>query len=249
MFLFWAHSFASIYILKKAKKTQLGAEGSFSAGRMEVTLWLSTWWFYRICTAVILPQVFQVFPVNLLIFCLFCAHLCVRVCVHLFACEILVAGVSPSKLVEAHGTFSMATCTVCLREYPGEDLRPDIMSSKVPKCPTCKGVIKPNIVFFGEQLPQNFFLYLTDFPLADLLIIMGTSLEVEPFASLAGVVRGSVPRLLINRDAVGPFVGGALRQNDVAELGDVVGGVLKLTDALGWTKELEAVMAADRRTI
>ncbi|XP_064169201.1 NAD-dependent protein deacetylase sirtuin-3, mitochondrial isoform X2 [Anguilla rostrata] len=157
-----------------------------------------------------------------------------------------MAGISPSKLVEAHGTFSMATCTVCRREYPGEDLRADIMSSAVPKCPACRGVIKPNIVFFGEELPQNFFLYLTDFPLADLLIVMGTSLEVEPFASLAGVVRSSVPRLLINRDPVGPFAGRALRHNDVVELGDVVGGVRKLTDALGWTQELEALMAADR---
>lgn len=53
------------------------------------------------------------------------------------------------------------------------------MSGTVPKCPTCKGVVKPDIVFFGEELPRHFFKYLTDFPLADLLIIMGTSLEVS----------------------------------------------------------------------
>ncbi|KAJ8343250.1 hypothetical protein SKAU_G00305790 [Synaphobranchus kaupii] len=158
-----------------------------------------------------------------------------------------MAGISPSKLVEAHGTFSMATCTVCRREYPGEDLRADIMSGTVPKCSACKGIIKPNIVFFGEELPHNFLLYLTDFPLADLLLVMGTSLEVQPFAGLVGAVRGSVSRLLINRDPVGPFSGGALRHNDVAELGDVVGGVRKLTDVLGWTQEMEALMAADRK--
>ncbi|KAI1903952.1 hypothetical protein AGOR_G00000700 [Albula goreensis] len=156
-----------------------------------------------------------------------------------------LAGIPPSQLVEAHGTFANATCTVCRREYPGEDLRPDIMAGTVPKCPTCKGVVKPNIVFFGEELPQHFFLYLTDFPMADLLIVMGTSLEVEPFASLAGAVRGSVSRLLINRDLVGPFAWGNPRYNDVAELGDVVGGVRKLADALGWTQELDALMAAE----
>lgn len=53
------------------------------------------------------------------------------------------------------------------------------MSGTVPKCPTCKGVVKPDIVFFGEELPRHFFKYTTDFPLADLLIIMGTSLEVS----------------------------------------------------------------------
>ncbi|XP_035813593.1 NAD-dependent protein deacetylase sirtuin-3, mitochondrial isoform X4 [Amphiprion ocellaris] len=117
------------------------------------------------------------------------------------------------------------------------------MSGTVPKCPTCKGVVKPDIVFFGEELPRHFFKYLTDFPLADLLIIMGTSLEVEPFASLAGAVRGSVPRLLINRDLVGPFTW-SRRPQDVVQLGDVVSGVQVLVDALGWTQELEALMAA-----
>nr|XP_046252407.1 NAD-dependent protein deacetylase sirtuin-3, mitochondrial isoform X2 [Scatophagus argus]XP_046252417.1 NAD-dependent protein deacetylase sirtuin-3, mitochondrial isoform X2 [Scatophagus argus] len=154
-----------------------------------------------------------------------------------------LAGIPPEMLVEAHGTFATATCTVCLRKYEGEELRPAVMSGMVPKCPTCKGVVKPDIVFFGEELPRHFFKYLTDFPLADLLIIMGTSLEVEPFASLAGAVRSSVPRLLINRDLVGPFAW-RRRPHDVVQLGDVVGGVRALVDALGWTQELDALMAA-----
>uniref|UniRef100_A0A671WWP6 Sirtuin 3 n=1 Tax=Sparus aurata TaxID=8175 RepID=A0A671WWP6_SPAAU len=154
-----------------------------------------------------------------------------------------LAGIPPEMLVEAHGTFATATCTVCRKNYKGEELRPDVMSGTVPKCPTCTGVVKPDIVFFGEELPRHFFKYLTDFPLADLLIVMGTSLEVEPFASLAGAVRGSVPRLLINRDLVGPFAW-RRRPQDVVQLGDVVGGVQALVDALGWTQELDALMAA-----
>ncbi|CAK6979260.1 NAD-dependent protein deacetylase sirtuin-3%2C mitochondrial [Scomber scombrus] len=153
-----------------------------------------------------------------------------------------LAGIPPKMLVEAHGTFATATCTVCRRTYEGEELRSDVMKGTVPKCPTCTGVVKPDIVFFGEELPQNFFKYLTDFPLADLLIIMGTSLEVEPFASLSGAVRGSVPRLLINRDLVGPFAWSSSRPHDVAQLGDVVSGVEALADALGWTQELKALM-------
>ncbi|XP_018548213.1 NAD-dependent protein deacetylase sirtuin-3, mitochondrial [Lates calcarifer] len=158
-----------------------------------------------------------------------------------------LAGIPPEFLVEAHGTFATATCTVCLRKYEGEDLRPDVMSGTVPKCPTCKGVVKPDIVFFGEELPRHFFKYLTDFPLADLLIIMGTSLEVEPFASLAGAVRSSVPRLLINRDPVGPFAWGR-RPQDIVQLGDVVSGVQALVNALGWTQELDALIAAEKMT-
>ncbi|KAI5608563.1 NAD-dependent protein deacetylase sirtuin-3, mitochondrial isoform X1 [Silurus asotus] len=158
-----------------------------------------------------------------------------------------MAGIPEKKLVEAHGTFATATCTLCRRKYQGEDLHNDIMEGTVPHCSYCKGIIKPDIVFFGEELPQQFFLYLTDFPVADLLIVMGTSLEVEPFASLSGAVRSSVSRLLINRELVGPFAWGSSRQSDVAELGDVVSGVRKLADALGWMPELEALMADDRQ--
>ncbi|CAJ1050084.1 NAD-dependent protein deacetylase sirtuin-3%2C mitochondrial [Xyrichtys novacula] len=154
-----------------------------------------------------------------------------------------LAGIPPEMLVEAHGTFATATCTVCRRKYKGEELRPDVMSGTVPRCPTCTGVVKPDIVFFGEELPRHFFKYLTDFPLADLLIVMGTSLEVEPFASLAGAVRSAVPRLLINRDLVGPFAW-RRRPQDVVQLGDVVSGVQALVNALGWSQELDALMAA-----
>lgn len=72
---------------------------------------------------------------------------------------------------------------------------------------------------------------------------------MEPFASLSGAVRGSVSRLLINRDLVGPFAWGSSRHNDVAELGDVVSGVRKLADALGWMPELEALMADEGQKV
>nr|XP_020662646.1 NAD-dependent protein deacetylase sirtuin-3, mitochondrial isoform X1 [Pogona vitticeps] len=156
-----------------------------------------------------------------------------------------VAGIPPDKLVEAHGTFATATCTVCRRSYPGEDFRGDVLADKIPKCPICTGIIKPDIVFFGEELPHRFFLHVTDFPMADLLFIIGTSLEVEPFASLAGAVRSSIPRVLINRDLVGPFAYQP-KYNDVAELGDVIGGVEKMVELLGWEAELKELIKKEK---
>ena len=44
-----------------------------------------------------------------------------------------------------------------------------------------QGVIKPDVVFFGEQLPERFYDFVTELPLAHLLIVMGTSLEVSAF--------------------------------------------------------------------
>lgn len=61
---------------------------------------------------------------------------------------------------------------------------------------------------------------------------------MEPFASLSEAVRSSVPRLLINRDLVGPF-SWRPRRRDVAQLGDVIHSVERLVELLGWTEEMK----------
>jgi len=70
----------------------------------------------------------------------------------------------------------------------------------------CGGYLKPSIVFYGENLPIRFHKKaLKDTYEADLVIVMGTSLKVMPFASLMTDVRDEIPRLLINRDPVGIY--------------------------------------------
>ena len=80
------------------------------------------------------------------------------------------------------------------------------MSGTVPKCPTCTGVVKPDIVFFGEELPRHFFKYLTDFPLADLLIVMGTSLEVSASDYIMSLKCETVYEYFILKDNVFGFL-------------------------------------------
>ena len=76
-------------------------------------------------------------------------------------------------------------------------------TNKVPRC-ECEGVVKPDVVFFGEQLPKRFFQQLKwDFPRCDLLLIMGTSLVVQPFCTLVDEVDNNVPRVLINDRKIG----------------------------------------------
>lgn len=67
---------------------------------------------------------------------------------------------------------------------------------------------------------------------------MGTSLTVQPFASLPSFCSDEVPRVLINLERVG---GLGTRADDVLVLGDCDAGVRKLAAALGWEKELEAL--------
>lgn len=91
------------------------------------------------------------------------------------------------------------------------------MSGTVPKCPTCKGVVKPDIVFFGEELPRHFFKYLTDFPLADLLIVMGTSLEVSAASRLCHLMLKQYVR--VSSDTRTDMETDSLYYRDVQNLG------------------------------
>jgi len=63
--------------------------------------------------------------------------------------------------------------------------------------------IKPDITFFGESLPERFFERLYDLRRANLLLVMGTSLVVQPFASLIDEVPLDCPRALLNLERVG----------------------------------------------
>lgn len=158
-----------------------------------------------------------------------------------------IAGIPSEKLVEAHGTFYTNHCVECRKEYSMEWVKEQIFADNVPTCGQCNGIVKPDIVFFGEDLPRRFYtLPAKDFKKCDLLIIMGTSLEVQPFASLAGRPKRNCVRLLINRDPVGR---GSLRywfsdveplrynekdnKRDVALLGDCDDGVRQLAKEIG----------------
>nr|XP_015207345.1 PREDICTED: NAD-dependent protein deacetylase sirtuin-3-like isoform X1 [Lepisosteus oculatus] len=150
-----------------------------------------------------------------------------------------ISGIPEEKLVEAHGTFSSASCHLCYTKFPVTEAKKLILSNKVPRCKNCQGTVKPDVVFFGEDLPKKFFLHTKDFPKADLLIIMGTSLQIEPFASIVNTVKATVPRLLLNRDPIGPFQKIPLKRTDFMELGDLVDGVKMFARHLGWHEEIE----------
>ncbi|XP_052065411.1 extracellular matrix-binding protein EbhA-like isoform X3 [Mytilus californianus] len=154
-----------------------------------------------------------------------------------------LAGLPPEKLVEAHGTFSWATCTICGSRKEGSEVKESIFKDRLPKCGKrgCPGIVKPDIVFFGEDLPQRFYLYLRDMIQTDLVIVMGTSLEVQPFAGIIDTVKYGVPRVLFNWNAVGPFKNGK-RSQDVVASGDLIGSVQKFAGITGWKSEIEQLI-------
>ena len=62
------------------------------------------------------------------------------------------AGISKEKLVEAHGSFASQSCIDCKAAFDAAEIRKLIQEEKIPKCNQCKGLVKPDIVFFGEAV-------------------------------------------------------------------------------------------------
>lgn len=150
-----------------------------------------------------------------------------------------LAGIPEDKLVEAHGSFATTSCTLCGRRHDAAKVKKAIVEGDVPimcEAAKCKGKVKPDIVFFGENLPPAFWDYHLQVPFTDLLLVVGTSLEVYPFAMIADAVGRKTPRVLINLSVVGSF---GSRDNDMVLGGDLVENVEKLAKALGWEEKLK----------
>ena len=149
------------------------------------------------------------------------------------------AGVPSNKLVEAHGSFATQRCIDCKTQFADDLMKESVIAGSVPHCtvPQCNGLVKPDIVFFGEALPSVFHERIHMLAMADLVIILGTSLAVAPFSTLPQLASEGVPRVMFNRDRVGDI---GSRLDDVVLLGDCDEGVRRLADALGWRDELEA---------
>lgn len=170
-----------------------------------------------------------------------------------------VAEIDEELLVEAHGTFYTNHCIDCNKEYSMEWVKKEIFKESVPTCEECNATVKPDIVFFGENLPEKFYvLPHQDFKQCDLLIIMGTSLTVQPFASLIDFVSDHCVRLLINREKVGKSGGGNFfrsmlfgegfcfdlpgNRRDVAFESDCDSGCQQLADLFGFGDELRKMV-------
>uniref|UniRef100_H2SKP7 NAD-dependent protein deacetylase n=1 Tax=Takifugu rubripes TaxID=31033 RepID=H2SKP7_TAKRU len=157
-----------------------------------------------------------------------------------------VAGLEGDDLIEAHGTFYTSHCVsfCCRKEYSLGWMKEKIFSDDVPRCEKCSSLVKPDIVFFGENLPLRFFTSVkSDFPRCDLLIIMGTSLQVQPFASLVSRY-DTYMGILYMQSGVFKY-----SLQDVAHISTCDDGCLALADLLGWKAELEDLVKQEHARI
>ena len=107
-----------------------------------------------------------------------------------------------SKIVhELHGGMLSLTCRKCGCQVPASALDAQLRSGKVVRHePTCMGVMKPDIVFYGEMLPQNALMSsYRAMKQADLVMVLGTSLAVYPAAGLPSERSRDAELVIINR--------------------------------------------------
>lgn len=100
---------------------------------------------------------------------------------------------------EIHGHMREATCLRCFEVYQSAAIWVDfIATGKTPHCPSCGGIIKPNVILFGELLPVS---VLNQSRLqsrtCDLMLVVGSSLEVAPAGDLPLLAKQSGARLII----------------------------------------------------
>lgn len=172
------------------------------------------------------------------------------------------------NVIQCHGSFATATCTVCKYRVDAEFIREQIFNQEIPYCDKCKanqeskatvdssdkgpnekseyvnntngmeedhghghdddddddkvdkdfmpkfnsssssgdlgvGILKPDIVFFGEGLPDLYHRSIdSDKTKCDLLIVIGSSLKVKPVANIPHLLKPDVPQILINRESL-----------------------------------------------
>jgi NAD-dependent deacetylase len=101
-------------------------------------------------------------------------------------------------VVELHGHLRTASCLDCHQQTDIEELWPLAERNKVARCLACGGLIKPDVILFGEPLPYDALRAAQEAALfCDVLISIGTSLEVEPASDLPHLARRSGSRVII----------------------------------------------------
>jgi NAD-dependent deacetylase len=104
---------------------------------------------------------------------------------------------------EIHGNIRSATCTSCYHRAATDRLIvPFVESGCVPSCPNCGGLLKPDIVLFGEQLPYEVVQGAENLlEGCDLVLIAGSSLEVTPAATMPfNALSHGAKLIIVNND-------------------------------------------------
>jgi NAD-dependent deacetylase len=113
------------------------------------------------------------------------------------------AGNSENRVIELHGNATYVTCLSCGKRYDRDEIQEQLgKTQKAPLCNACSGLLKPATISFGQAMPvrETEEAYNRS-SRSDLFIVIGSSLVVEPAASMPRIAKRSGAKLvIINRD-------------------------------------------------
>ncbi len=104
-----------------------------------------------------------------------------------------------AKVLEIHGSIWQSRCTKCGKNYGYRESARKVEAEGIPLCDRCQSVIKPEVVFFGENVMQ-FEACQELVASADLLFVVGSSLAVTPAAWLPSLCPGNI--VVVNKGEI-----------------------------------------------
>lgn len=128
------------------------------------------------------------------------------------------------KYWEIHGSAEHHSCTGCNAHYSYEVIAPIVRKGEVPHCTRCQSVIRPDIVFYGENLNSAVLNRAVEmFKQAKLCIVLGSSLVVQPAATLPSyALAHGADLVIVNAQATSYDRAATLRFTDLAQLGEAL---------------------------
>lgn len=117
------------------------------------------------------------------------------------------AGNSDDRVIELHGSTHIIRCTQCGRAFSGIDIQQRLDAGELdPRCPVCGGVLRTGTVLFGEALPERALRTAHAVAQAtDLMLVVGSSLLVNPAARLPVIAKDAGARLVIINQSPTPI--------------------------------------------
>ena len=115
------------------------------------------------------------------------------------------------RVLEVHGHMRQATCIRCFHMTDAAPLLDKFLADgDLPTCEVCGGVMKPNVVLFGEMMPVS-VMYEADkeSKTCDVMLVVGSSLEVVPAADLPLVAKKNGAKIILINDSSTPVDGQA----------------------------------------
>ena len=118
-----------------------------------------------------------------------------------------LAGHSPDKVIEVHGTLRKVVCMSCGERAPMENALARVRAGEAdPPCRTCGGILKSATISFGQQLvPEVIDRAMQAAAEADLFLSVGTSLQVYPIAGAVPIAKRAGARVVIVNAEPTPF--------------------------------------------